>query len=112
MLHVSEGPRVITKQAQTLPKTLPGAVCAQYVRCGKSTCRCAGGTFHGPYFYRFWREDGRLRKAYVKPADLAAVRAACEAERELLRAGRIARALGRQDWQHLVALLREVEGHA
>jgi transcriptional regulator with XRE-family HTH domain len=26
---------------------------------------------HGPYHYRFWREGGRLRKQYVKPAELA-----------------------------------------
>ncbi len=100
-----------TQPAEPLPKMLPGAVCAQWKRCGKPRCRCASGQLHGPYFYRFWREDGRLRKAYVKPADLAVVRAACDSERELLRAGRLARALGRQDWQRLVALLREMEGY-
>ncbi len=101
-----------TKPAKPLPKKLSGAVCAQWKRCGKVSCRCASGTLHGPYYYRFWREDGRLRKAYVRSADLAAVRAACNAERELLRAGRLARALGRQDWQCLISLLREIEGHA
>jgi hypothetical protein len=32
-------------------------------------------------YYRFWRERGKLRKEYVRPADLAAVTAACEARR-------------------------------
>jgi hypothetical protein len=98
-----------SKQRKPLPKMLPGAVCRQWKRCGKRRCRCANGTLHGPYFYRFWREDGRLRKAYVKPADLAAVQEACAAEREFLRVGRLARALGQQDWRRLVVLIRQVE---
>ena len=44
---------------ETLPKTLPGAVCAQWVRCCRPNCRCARGHLHGPYFYRFWREGAR-----------------------------------------------------
>jgi hypothetical protein len=32
------------------------------VRCGKSGCtRCP----HGPYWYAYWREDGRLRSRYI-----------------------------------------------
>jgi hypothetical protein len=68
------------KTPETLHKTLPGAVCVQRVRCGKSGCRCARGHPH-PAFYRFWREGGRLRKSHVKRADLGEVRAACEARR-------------------------------
>ena len=37
----------------------------EYVKCGKPACKCARGQLHGPYAYRYWREDGRLRKAYV-----------------------------------------------
>lgn len=34
----------------------------QWVRCGKATCtRCP----HGPYWYAYWREDGRRRSRYV-----------------------------------------------
>ena len=52
-----------TKSIQTLPKTLPGTVCEQYVRCGKPNCHCAKPkSLHGPYFYRFYRTEGRLRK--------------------------------------------------
>ena len=39
------------------------------VRCGKAGCtRCP----HGPYWYAYWREDGRTRSRYVGktlPAD-------------------------------------------
>lgn len=32
------------------------------VRCGKDGCtRCP----HGPYWYAYWREDGRMRSRYV-----------------------------------------------
>lgn len=66
-----------------LPKIdlLPGSVCLQRVRCGKSNCRCASGHLHEAY-YRFWREDGRLRKAYVRKRDLEQIRAACALWRE------------------------------
>jgi hypothetical protein len=34
----------------------------QPVRCGKQGCsRCP----HGPYWYGYWREDGRLRSRYI-----------------------------------------------
>jgi len=34
----------------------------QMVRCGRAGCtRCP----HGPYWYAYWREDGRLRSRYV-----------------------------------------------
>jgi hypothetical protein len=34
----------------------------QWVRCGKETC---GTCPHGPYWYAYWREDGRRRSRYV-----------------------------------------------
>lgn len=34
----------------------------EHVRCGRSTCtRCP----HGPYWYAYWREGGRLRSRYI-----------------------------------------------
>src|SRR5262245_47492898 len=74
-----------TKSDDPLPKMLPGVVLYQWVRCGRPGCRCARGRPHGPYHYRFWREGGRLRKAYVRRADVAAVRARCEARRQARR---------------------------
>lgn len=32
------------------------------VRCGKEECTACP---HGPYWYAFWREDGRRRSKYV-----------------------------------------------
>jgi len=33
----------------------------QKVKCGKSSCRCAGpgGQLHGPYWYFYYRKDGK-----------------------------------------------------
>jgi len=65
--------RVRTDSAETLPK-IHGAVCAQW--------RTYKGKRLGPYFFLFWREGGKLRKQYIKRADLAATVAACGAHRE------------------------------
>lgn len=37
------------------------------IRCGKAGCKCAGekGELHGPYWYAYWRENGRLKSRYV-----------------------------------------------
>ena len=61
-----------TKHQKPLPKK--GAVCIQWVRCCQPGCRCARGKLHGPYHYLFWREGGRLRKRYVRLADVAAAK--------------------------------------
>lgn len=38
----------------------------QLVRCGKDSCtRCP----HGPYWYAYWREDGKRRSRYVGKLD-------------------------------------------
>ena len=71
---------------------LPGTLRAELVRCGKPACRCAhGGERHGPYFYRRWREDGRQRRQYVRPADAERVSAALAAWRRLHPPARSAR---------------------
>jgi hypothetical protein len=90
---------------EPLPKTLPGAVCAQWVRCGRRNCRCARGQLHGPYHYHFWRQGGRLRRRYVRPADVPRVRAACQARREEKRQ----LAQGWACWRELVDSLKEVQ---
>jgi hypothetical protein len=89
-----------------LPKLpLPGVVRPQWVCCGRQSCRCARGELHGPYHYRFWREGGRLRKAYVRPAQLEEVRARCEARRQRRRQLRA----GWDTWRALRAAVRELE---
>ncbi|MGH2687640.1 MAG: hypothetical protein ACRDKW_02365 [Actinomycetota bacterium] len=34
----------------------------ELVRCGKAGCRSCP---HGPYWYAYWREDGRVRSRYI-----------------------------------------------
>ena len=98
-----------TKNGGTLPKT--GAVCRQWVRCGRPNCRCARGEPHGPYHYLFWREGGRLHKRYVRVADADAARAACDERRAReRRAGQTVRGW-RREWRALTVLLREIERH-
>ncbi|HWB72041.1 MAG TPA: hypothetical protein VG452_07470 [Egibacteraceae bacterium] len=41
----------------------------EFVRCGRDCARCP----HGPYWYAYWREAGRVRSQYVGrelPADV------------------------------------------
>ena len=47
-------------------KTVTYTYRQERVRCGKSGCWCSEGPGHGPYTYRYWKENGRLRKQYVK----------------------------------------------
>ena len=70
---------------------LPGVLRAEPVRCGKPTCRCTSGERHGPYLYRRWRERGRQRRQYVKPADAERVRVGLEEWRRLHPPARSAR---------------------
>ncbi len=84
-----------TKKSNLQPKILsemqPGYVRAEMVKCGKLNCKCARGKLHGPYFYHFTWCQGQRSKWYVKRADVAQIRAACQAYRDLqaeLREGR------------------------
>ena len=67
------------KMVDALPRSDPprGSLHPEWKRCGKTVCRCARGSLHGPYWYRHFREDGKQRKRYV-PVD----RAAFELERQ------------------------------
>lgn len=53
---------------------LPGAVCVQFVTRGDKRW--------GPYFYRFWREGGKLRKVYVRRSEVMEVLRCCEMARQ------------------------------
>lgn len=76
------------KSGKSLPNIGEGWVCKQYVKRGQKLC--------GPYWYRFWREDGRLKKAYVRPVDLEEVRKGCQAWQTEQKRMRHERALTRQ----------------
>jgi hypothetical protein len=84
---------------------LPGTVHAQYVRCGKQNCHCRNGLGHGPYFYHYWREGGRLRKRYLRSSEVDAVRNQCKANRQ----HRLEVAESRRSAQELVQRLRDLE---
>jgi len=90
-----------TKTTKPLPNTLPGAVCAQW--------RERGGTRYGPYYFRFWREGGRLHKEYIKREDVDAVREACVRHREEQQERRRNHAELMQMLRQYKATCREVE---
>lgn len=65
-----------------------GSITFRYetVRCGKENCsRCP----HGPYWYAYWKENGRTRSRYIGRALPAAAKQSYEAKR--------AAKLGKQD---------------
>lgn len=35
------------------------------VCCGKDNCKCASGELHGPYWYAYQRQQGKLKSWYV-----------------------------------------------
>jgi hypothetical protein len=37
----------------------------ELVKCGKVTCRCAAGQLHGPYWYAYQRQAGKVKSWYV-----------------------------------------------
>ncbi len=98
-----------TQPVKALPKMGSAAVCPQWVRCGKPGCRCARGELHGPYHYLFWREAGRLRRRYVRAADVVSLTLATRQHRARLRQRRETAKAWRQEWRALLASLREGE---
>lgn len=43
-----------------------GTLRQEMVRCGKDRCKkCARGEGHGPYWYLYFRKNGRLASRYV-----------------------------------------------
>ena len=96
---------------KALPKMMPGVVCVQKVRCGKPNCRCAASEKHLAY-YRFWREDGRLRKAYVRRDDLEQTRIACARwkEADSIMAGLLNSPAAQEQKRQTRRMLREAVG--
>lgn len=98
-----------TELENPLPKTAPGVVCAQMVRCGKPNCKCVRGQLHGPYYYHFVRVNGVLVKRYVKAQDVAHMRAACQARQIEERRRKLVHRHDRRELMKLVEKLRESE---
>jgi hypothetical protein len=47
-------------------KAPTGTYRLELVKCGKERCkRCAKAPAHGPYWYRYWKQDGRTRSQYI-----------------------------------------------
>jgi hypothetical protein len=69
--------RALRARRRRLVSAVPGlsgyldaSVQEQSRRCGKASCRCAGGDLHGPYLYLSMLRSGRRRLVYV-PEPLA-----------------------------------------
>lgn len=62
-------PEELPETAEPVNETADGYVVEEYVRCGKDNCACASGAesdMHGPYEYRYYRDDdGSLHKEYA-----------------------------------------------
>lgn len=69
---------------------LPGHVERRRVKCGKPNCKCARGVYHVAH-YHVWHSGGVRFRQFVRAAEVAGVRAACDEYRDLqaqLRSGR------------------------
>ena len=99
------------KKRKPLPKNLRygGAVIEEYKKCGKANCRCVSGLredLHGPYYYRFFRDLGTLRREYIPRHEAAERKQECDKERETKRALRTAVSASRSRLRGLMAWLR------
>jgi hypothetical protein len=59
---------------KTIAEILNGGVYIQQVRCSKHNCKCARGHLHIAYYF-FTRQEGKLRKFYVRKNELESFRA-------------------------------------
>ena len=85
------------------------ALLTTWTRCGKPRCRCTAGRLHGPYHALHWRDGARQRRVYVRPAEVAAVRAAVERRRRERAAERLAFAADLALLRRLEALRRRLD---
>jgi hypothetical protein len=99
---------LVSQTCQSLPKIGPlrGSLHVEWKRCGKASCRCAGGALHGPFFYRHERREGCQHKIYVPAAQVEQVRAGLTEWRRLHPPARSTRMM----LTELRRLLRIVDG--
>jgi hypothetical protein len=54
--------RIIVEQRRMRSATLQ----LELVKCGKPRCRaCKAAPAHGPYWYAYWKHEGRMRTKYI-----------------------------------------------
>ena len=101
--------RAENKNQNSLPKidSLPGTVCVQKVRCGKTNCKCAKGLLHEGYYYRFYYEHGKLCKKYVKKCEVERIKRACLLYKQERADMRMMVEAYKRDWRRLKQLLKE-----
>jgi hypothetical protein len=47
-------------------KAPTGTYRLELVKCGKERCKkCGQAPAHGPYWYRYWKQEGRTRSQYI-----------------------------------------------
>ena len=55
-----------TAALERLPKRRPlperVTIRSEWVRCAKKSCKSCP---HGPYYYSYWKQDGKLQKRYI-----------------------------------------------
>jgi hypothetical protein len=87
-------------------KMLPGFIASVRVRCGKQNCRCSRGARHVAYYHVTYSRGFRCRK-YVRRDQVAAVRSACNAYRDLQTQLRT----GRAEYKETLIRMRELIRH-
>ena len=56
-----------TRLMKELKDSESGILVHEEIKCGKSNCKCASGQRHGPYWYWYYWEKGKLKKKYICP---------------------------------------------
>lgn len=107
------------KYESELPKMKEarGNIHAEMKRCGRDNCCCTRGLLHGPYYNLYYRENGRLRKRYVRKSDVKAMQAQCAAQSSYKAQQRQARQQRRSDeheareeYRQLIGTLKQATG--
>jgi hypothetical protein len=92
------------------PKIEPirGSVVTSFVKCSRSNCKCLQGQLHGPYFYRFWRQNGKRVKQYIRKQDLLMIKAACDSYKHQKQLNKQIHQENLALWRKLKAQLKEL----
>ena len=68
-----------------------------------------GGPKHGPYYARYWWQNGRRHKTYIRSVDAPEAVAACADRRQAERVTRSAAEASRQAWRRIRTFIRDFE---